>query len=193
MRDANDDELMRLAGSGDRAAFTWLVTRHLDRGRALAWRIVRNRSDAEEIVQEAFMRAWIKAPDWQARDEHSGGAQFATWFHRVVVNLAIDRARRPRTEPLEAAGDPADGAAGADELLAQAETAARVAGAMARLPERQRAALALCHYEGLSNIDAAAALDISVGALESLLVRARRALRRELADSGMMAVAGRMP
>ena len=182
MPDGSDDDLMRLAGAGDKAAFGRLVERHFVRTVALAGRIVRNRSDAEEIVQEAFMRAWIKASDWQPRGERAGAAAFSTWLYRVVVNLCIDRGRRPVEAPIEAADDIADPNPGAEEQLVREQTSRRVAAAMARLPERQRAALALCHYDAMSNIEAAEALQISVGALESLLVRARRALRSELAD-----------
>lgn len=177
-----DDELMRLAGSGDRAAFSQLVARHLARATGIAGRVTGNRSDAEEVVQEAFLRAWLKAPDWQAQAAREGGASFATWFYRVLVNLCIDRRRRPVNAPIEAAADVADPAPRGDETAAQAETSARVARAVADLPERQRAALVLCHFEGLSNIDAAAILEISIGALESLLVRARRALKEALLD-----------
>lgn len=182
MPDGSDDDLMRQAGAGDRAAFGRLVERHFVRTVALAGRIVRNRSDAEEIVQEAFMRAWIKASNWQSRGDRAGGAKFSTWLYRVVVNLCVDHGRRPVAAPIEAADEIADQSPGAEEQVLGHETSHRVAQAIARLPERQRAALALCHYDGMSNIDAAAALDISVGALESLLVRARRALRSELAD-----------
>ena len=181
MRDGIDDELMALAGRGDKAAFARLVHRHLTRAGAIAGRIVGNRSDAEEIVQEAFLRAWLKAPDWRP-ETAAGGAQFSTWFYRVLVNLCLDRKRRPAFAPIEAAGEVVDPQPGGYETVKRAEIGRRVAGAVAGLPERQRAALTLCHYEGLSNIDAAAILDISVGALESLLVRARRSLREALSD-----------
>ncbi len=177
-----DDDLMRLAGSGDRAAFSQLVARHLARATGIAGRVTGNRSDAEELVQEAFLRAWLKAPDWQAQADRDGGASFATWFYRVLVNLCIDRRRRPVNAPIEAAADVADPGPGGDETAARAETSARVAQAVAALPERQRAALVLCHFEGMSNIDAAAILEISIGALESLLVRGRRALKEALFD-----------
>lgn len=186
MRDApedeSDDDLMRYAGAGDRRAFTRLVERHFKRTVGLAGRIVRNRSDAEEIVQEAFMRAWAKAPDWQSKADRADGALFSTWFYRVVVNLCIDRTRRPVMSPIDAAAEIADPAPAGDDVVASAQTARRVGAAMACLPERQRTALSLCHFEGMSNIEAAEILEISVGALESLLVRARRALKVELAD-----------
>jgi len=182
MAESSDDDLMRAAGFGDRAAFGRLVTRHAARMGALAGRIVGNRGDAEEIVQEAFLRAWLKAPSWQAQDGADGAARFTTWLGRVVVNLSLDRKRRVRPEPIEAAEHIADDGPDGFAATARAEAARRIAAAMADLPERQRAALVLCHYEGFSNIEAAEILEISVGALESLLVRARRRLRDTLAD-----------
>lgn len=182
MRDADDDALMRLAGAGDRAAFGRLVQRHLTRASRLAVRMVGNIADAEEIVQEAFLRAWLKAPDWRPRAESpDAGATFFTWLARVIVNFCLDRRRRKQPVPLEAANDVADPTPSAADVLAARETAARVATAVAALPERQRAALVMCHYEEMSNGEAATALGLSVGAVESLLVRARRTLRDALA------------
>jgi RNA polymerase sigma-70 factor (ECF subfamily) len=180
MTDCSDDELMRLSGQGDRAAFGRLVARHAARAGALAARVTGNASDAEEIVQEALLRTWLKAPEWT--DRASGGAAFTTWFSRIVVNLAIDRRRRPRNARLDEAGEIAEATVDAFDRAAAGEIATRLARAMADLPERQRAALALCHYDGRSNIEAADILGISVGALESLLVRARKSLRGALAD-----------
>jgi len=182
MTDRSDDELMRRSGAGDRGAFADLVARHAKRAAGLAARVAGNPSEAEDIVQEAFLRTWQKAPSWAAQGEAEGGAAFTTWFTRIVVNLAIDRARRPKPEPIEIAEEIADGKASAFERAAAGEIGARIAEAVKALPERQRAALALCHYDGMSNIEAAKALDISVGALESLLVRARKTLRTALAD-----------
>jgi RNA polymerase sigma-70 factor (ECF subfamily) len=178
--DEADDLLMRRAGAGDGTAFARLVERHAGRARAMALRITGNAADADEALQEAFLRAWRKAPGWRANDEHEGTASFATWLGRVVVNLAIDRRRRPAALPLDVAGDPPDGRRSVESHLADRETAMAVAAAIDRLPDRQRAALLLCHFEGLSNADAAAALEIGVGALEALLVRARRGLRAML-------------
>jgi RNA polymerase sigma-70 factor, ECF subfamily len=182
MLDTSDDDLMRAAGAGDRAAFGTLVSRHLQRMAALAGRITGNRGDAEEIVQEAFLRAWLKAPTWLGREDRTGGAAFGTWLGRVVVNLCLDRKRKAVPLPIEAAADIADPTPDAFAATAGSEVAARVAQAMTTLPDRQRAAIALCHYEGMSNIEAAAMLDVTVGALESLLVRARKSLRTALID-----------
>ena len=177
----SDDLLMRRAGAGDGAAFARLVEGHAGRARAVALRIAGNAADADEVLQEAFLRAWRKAPAWRTNDQTDGTASFATWLTRVVVHLAIDRRRRRSVLPLETAGDPPDQRRSIDGHIADRETAAAVSAAINQLPERQRAALLLCYFEGLSNADAAAALEIGVGALESLLVRARRQLRAKLA------------
>ena len=182
MRETSDDDLMRAAGAGDRAAFGQIVARHLARMTAVASRITGNRGDAEEIVQEAFLRAWLKAPTWLDRADRAGGAALTTWLGRVVVNLCLDRKRRSVPAPLEAAAEVADPSPDAFNATASGETAARVAAAVGALPERQRAAIVLCHYEGVSNIEAAEMLDVTVGALESLLVRARKTLRAALTD-----------
>ncbi len=188
MQDEPDDALMARAGRGDKAAFAVLVRRHLARATAIAQRILGNRSDAEEVVQEAFLRCWQKAPDWQPAESPGSAAkageraQFATWLYRVLTNLCLDRRRRPQPVELEAAGEIADTRDDGFARTQRGEIGKRVAGAMAKLPDRQRAALALCYYEDLGNIEAAAALDISIGALESLLVRGRRALRDSLGD-----------
>lgn len=183
---AEDDDLMARAGGGDGAAFSRIVARHGQRVGRLAARFMGGRGEAEEIVQEAFTRLWIKARNWQP-----GGAQVSTWLHRVVVNLCLDRKRRPGTAPLEAANDVADPAPRSDDLVFAGERSRRVQDAVAALPERQRAALLLCHFEDMSNVEAAAALEISVGALESLLVRARRSLRAALEDLAPPMAAGR--
>jgi RNA polymerase sigma-70 factor (ECF subfamily) len=142
---------------------------------ALAVRIVGSRAVAEEIVQEAFTRAWIQAPNWQQKGE--ADRAFAAWLSRVTTNLAIDQVRRPRNLPIEDAPEPEDPATGAEDALIMRQKLSRLQAALATLPPRQRAAIALTYDQGLSNIEGAAALETSVGAFELLLVRARRALR----------------
>jgi len=173
--DGTDEVLMLRVGQGDEPAFQLLVRRHLPRSIALARRMTASASDAEEIAQEAFLRVWTSAPRWRAE-----GAAFRTWLYRIVVNLCLDRGRRKPFMPLEDAGDPTDPAPDALTVLERQETARRVAAAVEALPDRQRAALVLSYYEGLSNADAAAVLGVSVSGLEALLVRARRALRSRL-------------
>jgi RNA polymerase sigma-70 factor (ECF subfamily) len=135
-------------------------------------------AEAEDVTQETFLRLWRAAPDWRA-----GVAQVATYAHRITVNLCLDRLRRSgRLVAGGEAPDAPDPAPLAPELLEAEDRAAAVRAALARLPERQRAAIALTVFDGLSHAEAGAILDISADALESLAARARRALRLLLAD-----------
>ncbi|PZU59018.1 MAG: RNA polymerase sigma factor [Brevundimonas sp.] len=172
-----DEDLVRRVGQGDPAASQALVTRKLPRVLALAQRMLGDAAEAEDVAQETLLKAWRQAPRWTP-----GRARFDTWLHRVALNLCYDRLRRRREIPTDAPPERPDEGPAPDRGLLAAETGARVDAALAGLPQRQREAIVLCHYQELSNIEAAALMDISVEALESLLSRGRRALRHALAD-----------
>jgi RNA polymerase sigma-70 factor (ECF subfamily) len=174
MEEASDEELMVRVAAGDQGAFRTLSRRHLTRSLSLARRITGNPADAEEIVQEALLRVWINAPRWRPT------AAFRTWFYRVVFNLCLNSKRRRPFAPLEDAGDPVDPAPNAAGQIERREGDDAIAAAVAALPDRQRAAIVLTYHEGLSNGETAAVLDTSVGGVETLLVRAKRALRISL-------------
>ncbi len=176
LADAADESLMLAAGQGNQAAFTVLVGRHLGRVTGMAWRISGSHADGEEIAQEAFARVWVNAPKWDSE----GAAKFTTWLYRIVLNLAIDRKRRRGFSPLEEAGEIVDDRADALAGIDRAQVAVAVKQAVHALPERQRVALVLCFYEELSNIEAAKVMNLSVGAVESLLIRAKKTLRQTL-------------
>ena len=176
MDELTDEALMARVAGGDRRAFTELVGRHLGRSTSTAQRMLGDAAEAEDVAQEAFTKLWVYAPRWRP-----DGAKFTTWFYRVLVNCAIDRQRKARGVPLDSVPEPLDPRPDASRLVNEAEVARHVAAAVASLPERQRAAVTLCYYEGLGNIEAAEVLEVSVGALESLLVRARRTLKERLA------------
>ena len=179
--EASDEQLVRLAAAGDKAAFTRLVGRHQHRLLALVTRSLGSRAAAEDVVQEVFTRAWMNAPNWSARD--TGGASYAAWLSRVAVNLCIDGFRRHRpTAPIEGIAEPADPSPTADVSLLRRETAARVRAAIGALPDRQRMAIALTYDADITNPEGAAAMGTSVGSFELLLVRARRTLRLALQD-----------
>ena len=179
--EASDDELVGRAAHGDKAAFGRLVARHQQRLMAVAMRSVGSRAAAEDVVQEVFTRAWVKASAWQTR-QGGGTASYAAWLSRVAVNLCIDGARRQRTTTLDDVPDEPDPAAAADEILLAGERASRVRAAIAALPERQRRAISLAYDAELSNAEGASVMNTTVGAYELLLVRARRTLRLSLAD-----------
>ena len=169
---------MRRVGRGDPAAVQALVARKLPRMLALAQRMLNDPVEAEDVAQEAMLRAWRQASAWRP-----GQAKFDTWLHRVGLNLCYDRLRRRREILTDAPPERPDEGPGPDRGLMAADTGRRVQAALAALPDRQREALVLCHYQELTNIEAARLMTVSVEALESLLSRGRRALRSALADS----------
>ena len=165
-----------------------MVTRKLPRLLALAGRLLGDADEARDVAQESFLRIWRQAAHWR-----SGEARFDTWLHRVVLNLCHDRLRRRKARPLtdEEAAELVDNSPSAEDQLHSQDRSDRVAAALAALPERQREAIVLQYYQELSNSDAAALMNISVEALESLLSRARRQLRSQLADTPGLARPGR--
>jgi len=174
--DPDGDVIARVA-RGDPAAVQALVARKLPRMLALARRMLGDPVEAEDVAQEVFVRAWRQAGAWRP-----GGGRFDTWMHRVALNLCYDRLRRRRETPTDTPPEQADPGPAPDRGLHALDVGRRVEAAMADLPDRQREALVLCHYQELTNIDAAALMGVSVEALESLLSRGRRALRAALAD-----------
>jgi len=173
-----DDALMLLFAQGEAGAARILTARLLPRVLNHAARVLGNRTDAEDVAQEAMLRLWRAAGDWQA-----GGAKVSTWLYRVTANLAIDRLRRAgRAVGLDDTDEPADeDALAADDRLIRADRMAALDAALARLPERQRQAVVLRHIEGVSNPEIAEVLEISVEAVESLTARGKRALAAALA------------
>lgn len=179
--EASDEALLARIAEGDRGAFALLLQRHLARTVALARRTLGRLgdTDADDIAQEAFTRLWTRAASWQGE---TTGARFTTWFHRIVVNLCIDHARRKRPDALPEDWDAPDDSPGVEEDLASRALALHVRAAIDQLPARQRTALHLCVLERRSNAEAAEILGVGIKALESLLVRGRRALKIALKE-----------
>lgn len=161
------------AAAGDAGAWAALVNRHLPAVTRCAAHMLGDPAEAEDVAQETFLRLHRKLASWQGSEDG-----LSSWLHRVAVNLSIDRHRAPaRPASLDDIGEIAEPAT----LDGAFDRRRHVEAALANLPERQRAALVLVHYQGFSGREAATALDISVEALESLLARARRTLRNTLA------------
>lgn len=177
-----DAALIARAGRGDAAAFRALVERHGEPMYRLAWRMLCDAAEAEDVVQEAFTRLWTGAPNWRAGTGRVGG-----WLHRVCTNLCLDRLRRRPTLDLADVPEPADERIAAPEAMDAARVSDLVTDALAALPDRQRAAIVLTYYEALPNAGAAELMEMNVKAFESLLLRARGALRKAIEARGISA------
>lgn len=192
----SDEELMAAVVLGDPHAYQALVRKNLPAISRYALRLVGSRSESEDIAQETFLRLWTTARKWDPAK-----AKLTTWLHRITHNLCIDFLRKQKRvslepdfdsevsseearsgeftnalrESAEAQGDNPDREAREAELRA-------LDRALNMLPEAQRSALLLCHYQGFSNKEAADIMGSSVQALESLIARAKRGLRTQLED-----------
>jgi RNA polymerase sigma-70 factor (ECF subfamily) len=173
--DVSDETLMLRAGRGDRAACQLLVERHLGSIVTFAHRTLGDRSEADDAAQDVFLRVWSAASRWTR-----GSARFRTWLYRVALNVCLDRlARARRILPYDHDLQP-DRRGEPLVAVHVSEVSRHVGGALAELPDAQRIALTLCHYQGLRNVEAADVMGVSVEALESLLARGRRSLRERL-------------
>jgi RNA polymerase sigma-70 factor, ECF subfamily len=182
---ADDRELMERLARGDRDALTPLVERHYRRLYRIALGYLRQREDALDVVQEAFVRVFQAASRWD------GSADAGPWLSRVTVNLSIDRWRRNKRRgqtfsPL-VEGDHlevlADRGPAPDRGVVGRERGERLATALEQLPERQRAVVVLRHYQELSLEEIARTLDMSLGTVKSSLHRALHRMRAALSEA----------
>lgn len=166
-------ELVARARARDAMAFHELVEWHRSRALGLAMRVLRSEADAEDVAQEAFVRAWFALPGFR------GESKFSTWLYAIVMRKALDRAatvqrRRGRETELAAASEIA-ATRGADDE--RARLAVRMERLMSVLSEAQRAVVTLFYYEGRSVDEVAMALRMPAGTVKTHLSRARAALR----------------
>lgn len=178
----SDQALASAIADGDEQAYQQAVACH---GRAIAvyaWRILADEALAEDIAQETFIRLWTKVSEWQPAK-----ASLSTWLHRIAHNLCMDYLRRAGPSSAMPADDiphqdeAEQGVQSSDtDPVMQSRLSDQLHQALMSLPERQRSALVLVHYQSLSNRQAAEVIGVSVRALESLLVRARQSLRTAL-------------
>jgi RNA polymerase sigma-70 factor (ECF subfamily) len=173
----SDHELMLRVSQGEREALGLLVRRHQAQVVGLAYRFLGRWDVAEDVAQDVFVRVW------RAAGAYRPDAQFTTWLYRLAANLCWDRRRatarelrlRTSSPPPGMADEPSAGMEGEDRV-------ARVRAAIAALPDRQRLAVILHRYQGLTHQEIADATGWSASAVESCLVRAYENLRKSLAD-----------
>lgn len=173
----SDSLLVMRVGEGDEPAYRELVQRHAEKLHRYALRLLRNAADAEDVVQETFLRLWLHATDYIP------SARVATWLHRIAHNLAVDRLRsRKHTEELADDFELANVPDPQFEQLESKRDAQALHQALDALPARQAAALVLVHLNGLSGKEASEVLGVGETAVESLLARARRNLKARMGN-----------
>jgi RNA polymerase sigma-70 factor (ECF subfamily) len=194
-----DRAVLERVADGDAEAFALLVERHQERLVGVCTRLLGDREEARDAAQEAFLKAFRAAADYRPR------GKVYTWLYRIAVNHSLNRLRRRRivrflslTGPAEGAGggeapafDPAADAPGPDDELESRQRWQRARRAIAALPANQRAVLVLARFEGLTYKEIAEVLGISLGAVESRLVRAMRNLSAALEEDGANADAAK--
>jgi RNA polymerase sigma-70 factor (ECF subfamily) len=167
----DDATLLAAHVAGEADAFGVLVRRHQDRLWAVALRLVRDRDDAADVLQDALVKAYRGAPGFR------GEAAVSTWLHRIVVTTALDLLRR-RRPVLPEVGEPVDPV----DVAARRDTQLDVAAALAALPPDQRAAVVLVDLQGFAVDEAAAVLGCPPGTVKSRCFRGRARLARLLSD-----------
>ncbi len=176
MKDSDvDAALMLRVQEQDGDAFEQLMRRHVRPLHSYAYRLCQSTAEAEEIVQDTFLRVWSRAKTWIPNR-----VKFTTWLYQITRNLCIDRFRKHYAE-IDASIDLdllPDGSSNENRELILA-----LRQVVHQLPERQRTALVLCQLQGWSQAEVATLLNVSVEAVESLLARARRTLRTKLTTS----------
>jgi len=174
-----DADILSDLARGQSAALGVLMDRHLAAIKGAAYYMLRDEMMAEDIAQEVFLRAWKQAPHWQP-----GQAKFSTWLYGVARNLCYDRLRKKQEIYPETVPDMVDNSPEAAQILQNQQNhsaqKSKIERAMANLPERQHMAITLCHYQELSQVEAAYIMEIGVRAYESLLARARKNLKEQL-------------
>lgn len=173
---SDDHTMVQNARLGDAGAFSQLLKANDDKMRGVVWRLVPSVSEMDDILQDAYLKAWRNL------DEFRGDAAFSSWLYRIVYTTALDHLkaqRRRRVVPLdEARGLSVDDATG---VLVESDA---LRTALAELPEDQLAVVALVDGQGASYDDVAAMLGIQPGTVGSRLTRARATLRQKLATEG---------
>jgi len=176
-RDQDENILIEWSGTGDRQAFDEIVRRYGPFALRIASRLLSNAAAAEDVAQEAMVRAWAQAGNYDARR-----GRFSTWLYRIIVNLCIDHRRRKTPAPLPEEFDAPDPSLTADQIIENDEKRLLLRKALEDLPDRQRAAVILIYDEGLSGNEAAHILRLSAKGVERLLARARENLRSRLSN-----------
>jgi RNA polymerase sigma factor (sigma-70 family) len=178
----SDDDLMARIILRDHAAMRLAADRHAGTVWRIAYRMLGDQTEAEDVAQEALLRLWNHAERWQA-----GGPGIGAWLSKVATNQCLDRLRRKRFKSDEEVPERIDETPLADAQMQANEAQVSVKDCIEALPERQRAAVILTYYEETPNQPAAEILEMQLKAFESLLFRARTSLRDCVERKGVTA------
>ena len=172
----DDETLISMIQAGNQEAFAEIVHRHSHRFYRIAYRILFLKDDAEDVVQDSFLKLWEKRLLWNPDKD----TKFTTWFYRIVINLSLDYNRKKKplhvSEHIQYADDKPLPEKQVDEKQKQ-EILDRI---IRELPVRQQTALNLCFYEGISNKEAADIMGLKLKALQSLIMRAKMTLKEKI-------------
>jgi len=179
-----DEELVERVCRGETRQYAQLVARHQDAVYSMAVRFVRSSGDAEDIAQEAFLRAYRGLADFK------GESRFSTWLYRITWNLCADWMRAHRKPgrahlPMDDAREVADGRVDLESDLVRTEERRAVRKALDRLDDKYRAVVSLLYFQKLSYEEIAAVLNVPMKTVETRLYRARKLLREALQRGGM--------
>ncbi|HCY76109.1 MAG TPA: hypothetical protein DHV28_09335 [Ignavibacteriales bacterium] len=169
----SDARLVELITTGNQKAFEELIHRYQRAVINFAFRFIGSREDAKDIAQETFIRFF------QAANRYEPSAQFKTYLFRITTNLCIDFKEKKKPEYMDELPETYSSSTPFKELH-QKEISETISKAVHSLPENQRVALLLHHFEGMKYAEIAGVMNTSVSAVESLLVRAKKTLREKL-------------
>lgn len=170
--EVDDDELVARIAARDHGAMRLAVDRHAQLAWRIAYRMLGDAIEAEDVTQESLLKLWNHANRWSA-----GGPGIAPWLKKVTVNQCLDRLRRKRFASDEEVPERADESPLADRQIEATQVGQAVKDCIEALPDRQRAAVILTYYEEAPNSNAAETMEMQLKAFESLLFRARASLK----------------
>lgn len=174
IKEAPDEQLMQAVAGGDLDAFNELVLRYQTLAWKAAHRYLGDAMEAEDVAQETFLKILETAPHYRP------SGNFRTYLYRILTRLCIDRTRKMHPSNLDNLPEVPDPSSGPTEILMEEERGAQVRAALDSLPQNQKAAMILRHYEGLSYAEIAHILGTSKKAVEGLISRARTSLQARL-------------
>lgn len=174
MHHLTDHELISKIQEGNHLAFSALVERHSEMFYRLAYRYLLDQQQAEDVVQDAFIKLWTHPQLWDKHRQNN----FTTWFCRIIINRCLDCKKAKQCLPI--GEEVEDESPDQEQKLIYQEAQRWVEEEINRLPERQRTAIILCFFEDLSNQEAAEIMGVTLKALQSLIMRAKTSLKNKI-------------